>query len=77
MGGSVDLSEVPVDALVKEVQRRMECANKPEKRIILIGALPLPRGTLPAPSLTPAVSTRDAGPPGCGKGTQSPKIKVC
>ena len=44
MGGSVDLSEVPVDALVKEVQRRMECANKPEKRIILIGALPLPLG---------------------------------
>lgn len=42
MAGPVDLSEVPVDALVKEVQRRMECATKPEKRIILIGA-PLPR----------------------------------
>jgi adenylate kinase len=37
--GNVDLSEVPVDALMKEVQRRMECASKPEKRIILVGML--------------------------------------
>lgn len=47
----VDLSEVPVDALLKEVSRRLECARKPERRLILIG------------------------PPGCGKGTQSPIIK--
>lgn len=48
---SVDLTEVPVDALLKEVSRRLECTRKPERRLILIG------------------------PPGCGKGTQSPMIK--
>eukprot|EP00887_Chlorella_sp_A99_P006429 scaffold3.g6429.t1 len=48
---SVDLSEIPTEDLVHEVQRRLECLNKPEKRLILIG------------------------PPGCGKGTQSPMIK--
>ena len=34
----VDLSEVPVEALLKEVSRRLECAKKPERRLILIGA---------------------------------------
>mmetsp|Transcript_7433 Transcript_7433/g.14041 ORF Transcript_7433/g.14041 Transcript_7433/m.14041 type:complete len:240 (+) Transcript_7433:64-783(+) len=48
---SLDLSEVSTDALMKEMQRRLECQTKPEKRIVLIG------------------------PPGSGKGTQSPKIK--
>ncbi|PSC68355.1 adenylate kinase [Micractinium conductrix] len=47
----MDLSEIPTENLVKEVQRRLECLNKPEKRLILIG------------------------PPGSGKGTQSPMIK--
>ena len=40
MSSSVDLAEVSTDALVKEVQRRLECANKPEKRIILVGGCP-------------------------------------
>lgn len=47
----LDLSEIGTEDLVHEVQRRLECLNKPEKRLILIG------------------------PPGCGKGTQSPMIK--
>ncbi|KAL6775877.1 hypothetical protein ACKKBG_A18880 [Auxenochlorella protothecoides x Auxenochlorella symbiontica] len=51
MAPSVDLAEVTTEQLIHEVQRRIECLNKPEKRLILIG------------------------PPGCGKGTQSPAIK--
>eukprot|EP00798_Chlamydomonas_sp_ICE-L_P024225 gene24225-9824_t len=46
-----DLTDVPIDDLLKEVSRRLECSKKPERRLILIG------------------------PPGCGKGTQSPAIK--
>lgn len=34
----IDLSEVSVEELVHEVQRRLECLNKPERRLILIGA---------------------------------------
>lgn len=45
------LSELPVEALLDEVNRRIACTRKPEKRVIFIG------------------------PPGCGKGTQAPKIK--
>jgi adenylate kinase len=46
-----NLEDVPNDALMTEVLRRLRCATKSEKRLILIG------------------------PPGCGKGTQSPVIK--
>lgn len=35
--GSPDLTEVPVEDLLGEVQRRMLCALKPQKRVILIG----------------------------------------
>lgn len=48
---NVDLSEISTELLLKEMERRLECLNKPEKRLILIG------------------------PPGSGKGTQSPMIK--
>ena len=33
-----DITDVPTPLLVAEVQRRMDCALKPEKRILLIGA---------------------------------------
>ncbi|MBA0593095.1 adenylate kinase 4 [Gossypium raimondii] len=49
--GSVNLEEIPYESLMNELLRRMKCAPKPEKRLILIG------------------------PPGSGKGTQSPIIK--
>ncbi|KAJ7537085.1 hypothetical protein O6H91_12G096700 [Diphasiastrum complanatum] len=51
MASAVDLADVPVTDLMSELLRRMKCASKPDKRLILIG------------------------PPGSGKGTQSPTIK--
>eukprot|EP01018_Ginkgo_biloba_P021124 Gb_16638 [translate_table: standard] len=48
---TMDLADVPSLDLMTELLRRMKCANKPDKRLILVG------------------------PPGCGKGTQSPIIK--
>ncbi|XWS37132.1 hypothetical protein CRYUN_Cryun19dG0017200 [Craigia yunnanensis] len=48
---SVNLEDIPSESLMSELLRRMKCATKPEKRLILIG------------------------PPGSGKGTQSPMIK--
>ena len=32
-----DLLDVPTEELLKEVQRRLECQTKPEKRLILVG----------------------------------------
>lgn len=46
-----DLSGIPTDGLLAELQRRVECADKKDTRTVFIG------------------------PPGCGKGTQSPAIK--
>jgi adenylate kinase len=48
---AAQLEDVPNDTLFHEVLRRMKCAPKSEKRLILVG------------------------PPGCGKGTQSPILK--
>lgn len=47
----MSLDDVPSMDLMSELLRRMKCASKPDKRLILIG------------------------PPGSGKGTQSPIIK--
>ena len=32
------LESISTDDLMREVQRRIDCATKPEKRVILIGA---------------------------------------
>ena len=40
--GQTDLSEVSVDELLAEVQRRLACQTKPEKRVILIGVVAAP-----------------------------------
>ena len=37
MAAALDLSELPTEALVKEMERRLDCLNKPEKRLVLIG----------------------------------------
>ncbi|MBA0616597.1 hypothetical protein Godav_016636 [Gossypium davidsonii] len=50
---SMNLEDIPSESLMSELLRRMKCASKPDKRLILIVA----------------------GPPGSGKGTQSPIIK--
>ncbi|CAK4373973.1 unnamed protein product [Aphanomyces euteiches] len=48
---TMSLAAIPTKALLAELEKRMECAGKKERRTIFIG------------------------PPGCGKGTQSPLIK--
>jgi len=34
----MDLADVPNDAMLREMQRRLDCMTRPEKRIILVGA---------------------------------------
>ena len=103
---AAQLDEVSTEELVKEIQRRINCATKPEKHIILIGELKL-RGYIVVGDqlskfcvvfvmqawhvrtksynkdshvgklyiLSSVFAAILAGPPGCGKGTQSPVIK--
>ena len=35
--GGVDLSEVSIGDLMVEVERRLRCQEKPEKRVVLVG----------------------------------------
>lgn len=37
----MDLTDVTTETLMAEVQRRLDCQTKPEKRVILVGASPL------------------------------------
>ena len=73
MSTSMQLAEVPVADLLAELSRRLECSKKPERRLILIGGV-LPR-------FVASIDHKSMfflfikGPPGCGKGTQSPLIK--
>lgn len=41
----MDLADIATDDLLAEVQRRMHCRDKPEKRVIMVGKCrkPLPR----------------------------------
>jgi hypothetical protein len=36
---ATDLSELPTELLVKEIERRLACLNKPERRLVLIGTI--------------------------------------
>ena len=49
-----DLSEVPVGELMAEVRRRLECQDKPEKRLILVGEDP--PSPLPPPLPPPVLA---------------------
>ncbi|KAG8475862.1 hypothetical protein CXB51_032772 [Gossypium anomalum] len=64
---SVNLEEIPSESLMNELLRRMKCAPKPEKHLILIEMV------LDSARLKMSAPCR--GPPGSGKGTQSPIIK--
>lgn len=36
---AIDLAELDLKDLVQELERRLECATKPDKRLVLLGAL--------------------------------------
>lgn len=42
----MDLSEASIEDLMAEVQRRLDCQNKPEKRVILVGAFRFPSASI-------------------------------
>ena len=84
---AMDLADVPNDAMLREMQRRLDCLTRPEKRVILVGAQALGAQRARRLSVCNSITTSGvascrsrlaprAGPPGCGKGTQSPKIKA-
>ena len=74
------LEEISTDELMREIQRRLECQNKPDKRLILIG----PPGCgkvrvfdrqLSKTSKSALRDTRLTTRLDAEQGTQSPKIK--
>jgi adenylate kinase len=95
MSSSAALADVSTETLIAELKRRMDCAQKPDKHIIMLGEMidASPSAPLRARSgaaaaaafgallLTPSPSpnpnqNNPTGPPGSGKGTQSPAIKA-
>lgn len=67
---------------MQELARRISCEQRKETRAILVGKGGLCPSSLvlPSPFREPNILTRItspcvAGPPGCGKGTQSPYLK--
>jgi adenylate kinase len=75
------LEEISTDELMREIQRRLECQNKPDKRLILIG----PPGCgkvrvfdrqLSKTSKSALRDTRLTTRLDAEQGTQSPKIKT-
>lgn len=39
---ALDLAELDLKDLIQELERRLECATKPDKRLVLLGAMLLP-----------------------------------
>ncbi len=39
---ALELAEVELHVLLRELERRLECATKPDKRLVLLGAQPQP-----------------------------------
>ncbi len=48
MAAAAALAEVDTDVLVAELKRRLDCATKPEKHVILIGPHPPGDGRKPS-----------------------------
>lgn len=85
----MSLAQVSTSALLEEIKRRVKCSEKKETRAILVGAwrtnrnaagstAPQRRISAPAAAALAAAPNSalpsPAGPPGCGKGTQSPRL---
>ena len=65
-----DLSEVPVGELMAEVRRRLECQDKPEKRLILVGEDP----PSPLPPLSPPPCSPSSG--GAWLAGRLPRVQI-
>jgi adenylate kinase len=69
------LVDVPTTVLMAEVQRRIDCYKKPQRRVVLMGK---PCLLVVSKSLcrhVPFSFSLLSGPPACGKGTQAPMLK--
>lgn len=71
------LASAPTEALLRELSHRLECAKKPERRLVLIGPPGAAIGLVAGLRWAACMHPRHRRPPttGCGKGTQSPRLK--
>ena len=79
MSGSVDktselLADVSIQDLMNEVQRRIDCAKKPDKRIILIGPPGQQRTSHTTTTTTTQLNTHGLSPPRLQPSTQPVKL---